>query len=116
MDVRYYINTWRKFWNFLEGLYPVLGRVRQKTGDAVSRASKALGLSAFWSRLGAGSHGQAINRLDPFGRILLPDINRLDPLGPILLPLPPPSLQSLRSTPLRRDASRLGCFAIGMLC
>jgi hypothetical protein len=60
MDVRYYINTWRKFWNFLEGLYPVLGRAREKIRLIVIQASNALGLTAFFSRIGATQRAQTI--------------------------------------------------------
>ena len=63
MDLYYYINTLRKFWTFMEGLYPVLGRVREKTGLAASRRLDAFGVKKFSDRRLATQRGQALKSI-----------------------------------------------------
>lgn len=60
MDIQYYISIWRKFWNFLEGLYPVLGRLREKISRPLSPVLNCLGVTAFLDRQFATKRGQAL--------------------------------------------------------
>lgn len=59
MDLHYYINTLRKFWIFMEGLYPVLSRVRQRAGTAASRLD-AFGVKEFSKRRLESQRGKAL--------------------------------------------------------
>jgi hypothetical protein len=60
MDLHYYINTWRKFWNFMESLYPFLGKARNKASSAASRRLSRMRAGAFLNRRLSGRRGQAI--------------------------------------------------------
>ncbi|MHC1725034.1 MAG: hypothetical protein AB9866_03250 [Syntrophobacteraceae bacterium] len=62
MDWYFYINTLRKFWNFMEGLFPVLGRARERAGLAASRLD-ALGVKTFSNRGLATQRGQALKSI-----------------------------------------------------
>ena len=63
MDWYYYINTLRKFWTFMEGLYPVLGRVREKTSLAASRRLDGFGVKSFSNGRVATRRSQALKSI-----------------------------------------------------
>lgn len=63
MDTTTSINTVRKFWNFLEGLYPVLGSFRRRAGVLRERLVEAPPVQNVLRRLGKSSQATAVKSL-----------------------------------------------------
>jgi len=63
MDIRASINTVRKFWNFLEGLYPFLGSVRQRAAACGRRLVEAPPVKNLLKRLSESSQAAAVKSL-----------------------------------------------------
>lgn len=63
MDLTASVSTVRKFWNFLEGLYPFLGTFRQRAGAVRQRLAEAPPIRKVLKRLGKSSHAAAAKSL-----------------------------------------------------